>query len=106
MDTGVKCDWKEYISTGEYYYFNENTGETVWEKPKEYSNYEKTSMYRKNEGETKKKKIKSLTLSLFSIYIKRILWPSIDIYSDALYVISIAFGAFSPIEIDKIGGFK
>ena len=100
----VQCDWKEYVSNGKYYYFNEKTEEVVWEKPEEFREYEKTEQYKKNEGETKKKKIKSLTLSLFSIYIKRIVWPSIDIYSDVVYVFSIAFGLFSPIELDKIDG--
>ncbi len=39
---GPVCDWSEHTSPdGKKYYYNAKTGESVWEKPKELTDFEK-----------------------------------------------------------------
>ena len=48
-----------------------------------------------------KEKKENITMIILSIFVKRLLLPSIDVYSDITYTFCIGFGIFPPIEIEN-----
>ena len=48
-----------------------------------------------------KEEKENITMIILSIFVKRLLLPSIDVYSDVVYTFCIGFGIFPPIEIEN-----